>query len=100
MYAWQKKYAKMHFTRILLIISRSSKERDKHFNSQIQNVCTKSLLRIHSVQHYYRNASTERTPPQSVARNSPFAYLLKIKRTSAASASVGNLFRRTQSKKI
>ena len=78
MYAWQKKYAKMHFTRIVLIISRSSEERDKHFNSQIQNVCTKPLLRIHSVQHYYRNASTERTPPQSVTRNSPFPIYLRL----------------------
>ncbi len=96
----KKNMQKKHFTHIRLIISRSPKERDEYINSQIQNVCTKSLLRIHSVQHYYRNASTERTPPQSVARNLPFAYLFKIKRTSAVSASVGNLFRRTQSKKI
>ncbi len=50
----------MHFTHIRLIISRSPKERDEYINSQIQNVCTKSLLRIHSVQHYYRNASHRR----------------------------------------
>jgi len=66
----KKNMQKMHITRIILIISRSSKERDKHFNSQIQNVCTKSLLRIHSVQHYYRNASIERTPPQNATANS------------------------------
>ncbi len=65
----KKNMQKMHFTRIILIINRSSEERDKHFNSQIQNVCTKSLLRIHSVQHYYRNASTERTPPNLTKLN-------------------------------
>ena len=54
----------MHFTRIRLIISRSLKERDEYINSLIQNVCTKSLLRIHSVQHYYRNASTENISPR------------------------------------
>ena len=57
----KKNMQKMHFTHIRLIISRSPKERDEYINSQIQNVCTKSLLRIHSVQHYYRNASTEDT---------------------------------------
>ena len=65
----KKNMKKMHFTRIVLILNRSSEERDKHFNSQIQNVCTKSLLRIHSVQHYYRNASTERTPPNLTKLN-------------------------------
>ena len=57
----KKNMQKMHFTRIRLIISRSLKERDEYINSQIQNVYTKSLLRIHSVQLYYRNASTEDT---------------------------------------
>ena len=65
----KKNMQKMHFTRIRLIISRSQKERDEYINSQIQNVCTKSLLRIHSVQHYYRNASTERTPPNLTKLN-------------------------------
>lgn len=65
----KKKYAKNAFTHIRLIISRSPKERDEYINSQIQNVCTKSLLRIHSVQHYYRNASTERTPPNLTKLN-------------------------------
>ena len=54
----------MHFTHIRLIISRSPKERDEYINSQIQNVCTKSLLRIHSVQHYYRNASHRKDTTQ------------------------------------
>ena len=62
----KKNMQKMHFTRIRLIISRSPKERDEYINSQIQNVCTKSMLRIHSVQHYYRNASTERTPQNNI----------------------------------
>ena len=57
----KKNMQKMYATHILLIISCSPKERDEYINSLIQNVCTKSLPRIHSVQHYYRNASTEDT---------------------------------------
>ena len=57
----KKNMQKMHFTHIRLIIRRKKKKRDEYINSQIQNVCTKSMLRIHSVQHYYRNASTEDT---------------------------------------
>ena len=57
---------KNHSYRNCQIIKCSQIEECAYFGFQSQNVCTKSLLRIHFLQHYYRNASTERTPQNNI----------------------------------
>lgn len=53
----KKKFKKSHSYRNCQIIKCSQLEECAYFGFQSQNVCTKSLLRIHFLQHYYRNAS-------------------------------------------
>ena len=62
----KKKVQKNHSYRNCQIIKCSQIEECAYFGFQSQNVCTKSLLRIHFLQHYYRNASTERTAQNNI----------------------------------
>ncbi len=55
---------KNHFLYNMKIINHSYKYKSLCLYPFIQNVCTKSLLRIHSVQHYYRNASHRKDTTQ------------------------------------
>ena len=57
MYAQRKKLQRKYISPNCFILNEPQGKNNILPHPIILNVCTKSILRIHSVQHYYRNAS-------------------------------------------
>lgn len=77
MYAQRKKLQRKHISPNCFILNYPQGENNIRPHPITLNVCTKSLLRIHSVQHYNRNASRKGQTQRNCWPQSIFLRLLR-----------------------